>query len=83
MEALFDSLSPAEKVRFLNGPALKPPVGVAPQFVHPPNRNALCFGIVVTGTILAALVVAMRMYTRIFCIKRLRLEDGRCRVLLV
>jgi hypothetical protein len=79
MEALFDSLSPVEKARFLSGPALQPPPGIAPQFVNPPNRNALSFGIVVTGTILAVLVVAVRLYTRIFCIKRLRLEDGRRR----
>ncbi|KAF2106974.1 hypothetical protein BDV96DRAFT_654304 [Lophiotrema nucula] len=75
MEALFHSLSPEEQAIFLNGPALKPPPGIIPQFTNPPNRNALCFGIVVTGTILALLAVGMRLYTKIFCVKRLRIED--------
>lgn len=75
MAALFDSLTPAQKLAFLNGAALTPPPGVTPQFIDPPNHNPLSYGIVIAGIALAAMAVIMRLYTRIFCAKKMRVED--------
>lgn len=75
MAALFDALTPAQKLAFLEGPALAPPLGVLPQFSNPPNQNAMSYGIVVTGIVLAALAVVMRLYARLVCTKKMRLED--------
>jgi hypothetical protein len=74
MEA-FDALTPAQKEQFLNGPALGPPPGVVPNFTDAPNRTALCFGITITCVVLVTFGAIIRLYTRIFCIKKMRVED--------
>jgi hypothetical protein len=75
MEALYHSLTPVEKAAFLNGPGLKPPLGVRPNFDDPPNRNALCYSVLLLSICVSTIVVLVRTWARIFCIKKFRLED--------
>jgi hypothetical protein len=77
MEAL-DALPPAQIEQFLDGPALKPPPGVVSNFSDAPNRTALCVGITITCIVLVTLGAIIRLYTRIFCMKKMRLEDCMC-----
>jgi hypothetical protein len=76
MEALIHSLTPAQMAAFLNGPALAPPPGVVPNFVDPPNNNPLCFAVSILSITLATVMVLVRLYSKIFCTKQLRWEDG-------
>ncbi|KAH9885698.1 hypothetical protein F4778DRAFT_500096 [Xylariomycetidae sp. FL2044] len=71
----FNQLSPEQQEMVLNGPALEPPPGVTSNLEHPPNRNdlaqitnALCL----TATCLVAL---LRVYAKVFCIKKVHMED--------
>jgi hypothetical protein len=75
MEAIFDALSPIQREILLNGPALAPPPGVIPNFTDPPSRKDLCVGLAIANISIAALVVGIRLYTKVFCVKKLRLED--------
>jgi hypothetical protein len=75
MEAIFAALTPAEKEYFLDSPALAPPPGVVPNFIDPPNKLPLCLGLTIATTTVSVIVVSLRLYTRIFCIKKMRLED--------
>ncbi|KAI8626401.1 hypothetical protein F5Y19DRAFT_488236 [Xylariaceae sp. FL1651] len=58
-----------------NKPALKPPPGVVSNFDNPPNGNleanfgiAICLFLVFTGA-------SLRAYSRLFCIKQVKIED--------
>ena len=75
MEALYRSMTPAQKEKFLNGPALQPPPGVVPHFVNPPNRNGLCYSVLILSICVSTIVVFLRMWARIFCVKKFRIED--------
>lgn len=75
MDTLFAALTPEEKQAFLNGPALAPPPGVVPNFTNPPNRLRLCVGVTVITITVSVIVVFLRLYTRIFRVKKMRLED--------
>ncbi|OTA55086.1 hypothetical protein K449DRAFT_179173 [Hypoxylon sp. EC38] len=59
----------------LNMPALQPPDGITPNFENPPRYNtsgyALCSFFLAFGTT----AVLLRAYARIFCAKKVRLED--------
>ncbi|KAF2727281.1 hypothetical protein EJ04DRAFT_570519 [Polyplosphaeria fusca] len=76
MDELYGSLSPAQRAAFLEGPALAPPAGVLPNFEMPNNGNALCLGVTIPTTVIAALVVFLRLYSKISCAKKLRVEDA-------
>jgi hypothetical protein len=59
----------------LNGPAMKPPSGVLPNFENPPNQSVGGF---VGGTIalgIAAILCCLQIFTRLTTTKRLLLED--------
>ena len=75
METIFATLTPTEKEHLLNAPALASPPGIVPNFTDPPNRLPLCIGLTVASITVSALVVILRLYTRVFCLKKLRLED--------
>ncbi|KAI0538554.1 hypothetical protein GGR58DRAFT_501059 [Xylaria digitata] len=68
-------LSPAEQEKTLNGPALMPPPGAVPNFDNPPNKNDV--GIVTNAICLfvTLLVIVLRAYAKIVCVKKLRIED--------
>ncbi|GAW21085.1 hypothetical protein ANO14919_105980 [Xylariales sp. No.14919] len=59
----------------LNGPSMKPPPGVVPNFEHPWNLNSIALltnALCLTATILAC---SMRAYVKLFCARRAELED--------
>ncbi|ERF68726.1 hypothetical protein EPUS_07144 [Endocarpon pusillum Z07020] len=57
------------------GPALKPPPGVIPDFANPGGHHGIGYGVVILCSILAKTAVALRLYAR-DTIKDLKLEDG-------
>jgi hypothetical protein len=59
----------------LDMPALAPPPGVVPNFVDPPTNRTAIFGVFVTCLVIMTLAVAIRMYTKIFMLKKLAVED--------
>ncbi|KAJ4288366.1 hypothetical protein N0V90_011600 [Kalmusia sp. IMI 367209] len=75
MAELFHKLSPAAQKAMLEGPAIPPPLGVLPNFEHPPNRRALGWAITILCTSLSTFAVLLRMYSRIVCAKRVGIED--------
>ncbi|KAJ2977104.1 hypothetical protein NUW58_g7913 [Xylaria curta] len=68
-------LSPEEQAMLLEGPALPPPAGVSSNFDNPPNRNALSNGIISLILALATLGLIVRTYSRLVCVKQVRVED--------
>ena len=68
-------MTPAEIKEWWNGPALRPPQGVTPEFLHPPNANLLHIIIVTICFILTTLAVSMRLYTKCRVIRQLLIED--------
>ena len=75
MEAAFNALTPAEKEHLLNGPAWKPPPGVVPNFYPGSPLDKLCFGLTTLGIVLVTLSVLLRLYTKLFCARKMRIED--------
>ncbi|KAF2657848.1 hypothetical protein K491DRAFT_625977 [Lophiostoma macrostomum CBS 122681] len=75
MPSFWASLTPEQQHALLEGPALSPPPGVLPNFVNPPNRNAMTYGVLFTCASLSALVVAIRVYAKAFCTRRVDIED--------
>jgi hypothetical protein len=59
----------------LDMPALAPPPGVVPNFIDPPTNRAAIFVVFVTCLVIMTLAVAIRMYTKIFMLKKLAIED--------
>lgn len=68
-------LPAAKQQAYFEGPALKPPPGVLPDFAHPPNRDPLGFGLLISVSVIAATLVAAQMYSRIFYHKKFAIED--------
>ncbi|KAF2651292.1 hypothetical protein K491DRAFT_682314 [Lophiostoma macrostomum CBS 122681] len=75
MAASFATLTPAEQDAMLNGPALQPPPGVSPDFVNPPNQTTLAYGVLAVCASLATIVVAIRVYAKAFCNRKMHIED--------
>ncbi|KAI0153040.1 hypothetical protein GGR57DRAFT_468670 [Xylariaceae sp. FL1272] len=71
----FHSLPPEQQQALLNGPALAPPPGVTSNFENPPNKNTLCSVVITIGFVVTAILLLSRAYSRLFCIKKLYLED--------
>ena len=59
----------------LQAPALTPPPGVVPNFLHDSSKDPLCYGITGAGIGLVTLAVLLRLYAKIFCAKKMKLED--------
>jgi hypothetical protein len=68
-------LPPVKQQAYFDGPALKPPLGVKPNFAHPPNHDQLGFGILISVSIIATVLVIFQMYSRIFYHKKFAIED--------
>ncbi|KAI0435493.1 hypothetical protein F4803DRAFT_545391 [Xylaria telfairii] len=73
---LLASLPPAAREAALNGPAHTPPKGVVPNFNNPQNRKSLIIGVVTTGFVLVTILFFARVYARVFCQRRVHIEDG-------
>ncbi|KAI0859321.1 hypothetical protein F4860DRAFT_269929 [Xylaria cubensis] len=67
--------SPQIPEAILNGPALRPPPGVVPNFEHPWNLDTIALltnAVCLTATLLAC---SIRAYAKLFCIRKVELED--------
>ncbi|KAI1746006.1 hypothetical protein F4680DRAFT_400001 [Xylaria scruposa] len=69
------SLSPQVLQPILEGPALAPPPGLTPEFDNPPSRNVFAYAIVAVTIPLSSIFFLFRLYSRLFCVKRLKPED--------
>ena len=56
-------------------PALKPPLGVAPNFEHPSGVHRLYLAILILCLVVCTIFVWMRLYTRKFLNKSVRWDD--------
>ncbi|RYP16392.1 hypothetical protein DL765_005172 [Monosporascus sp. GIB2] len=70
------ALPPGERERYLNGPAHPAPNGTVPNFDRPDNRDSLAISVLTVGLVLASIFILLRAYARIFCVKKVFLEDG-------
>ncbi|PVH98374.1 hypothetical protein DM02DRAFT_468466, partial [Periconia macrospinosa] len=59
----------------LEGPALQPPPGVIPQFDDPPNKTAMGAGLIIACASVCIIIVAVRIYAKAFCSKKMDVED--------
>lgn len=67
----------------LFGPGLNPPQGVVPDFSHPGKTlQPLINGISTTCLVMVSISVPLRLYTKLFVMKKLLLEDGKSIVIL-
>lgn len=69
------SLSPDLIDQIRNSPAADPPPGIIPNFTDPPNLTRTSIGLVIAGMVIIISVALIRFYTRVFCLKRVRVED--------
>ncbi|KAI0003183.1 hypothetical protein F4779DRAFT_109518 [Xylariaceae sp. FL0662B] len=69
------SLPPDQRERMLNGPAAQPPAGTQPNFSNPENQNTMAFAVITAGMAISVLMVLLRACVRLFCIKKLYIED--------
>ncbi|KAI0835900.1 hypothetical protein F5Y06DRAFT_274708 [Hypoxylon sp. FL0890] len=69
------SLDPAVLQAIRNQPALASPNGTIPNFNDPPNNNKLGIAVITVCIILTTLFFLIRCYTRVFYVKKSRLED--------
>lgn len=72
------NLTQEQRQDILNGPALPPPPGVVPNFESPHNSDHIAIAVNVVSLMITILVVYLRAYAKIFCVKKLRLEDCKC-----
>ncbi|KAI1367846.1 hypothetical protein F5Y08DRAFT_297148 [Xylaria arbuscula] len=68
-------LTPTKYDAILNLPGLVPPRGVVPKFDNPPNQNGLAIAVVALCASISTILVSVRLYTRLFCGLRPKLED--------
>ena len=71
----FPDLSPAEQQAILDGPALTPPQGGSPNLDNPTNRNGTAIAVSVVCLFLLVLSVLIRTYSRLFLVRKWRIED--------
>lgn len=57
--------------------ALPPPPGVTPNFENPPNANWKAEIVLVVNLVIICVLAIIRAWSRIFIVKRIRIEDGR------
>ncbi|KAI2640767.1 hypothetical protein GGS26DRAFT_176551 [Hypomontagnella submonticulosa] len=69
-----------ELLTYLNGAATIPPNGVVPDLDNPPHHNGWPIALAVVCILLATAAGLARAYSRLFVIRKLRLEDylGLC-----
>ncbi|KAI0426944.1 hypothetical protein F5Y09DRAFT_350764 [Xylaria sp. FL1042] len=71
-------LTPLEFDAILDLPGLPPPPHVLPDFENPPNQNGLAIAVVALCTSVATILFCIRLYSRLFCSLRPKLEDFLC-----
>ncbi|KAI1484242.1 hypothetical protein F4774DRAFT_423630 [Daldinia eschscholtzii] len=65
----------AKRDKDLDGPAMEAPAGVHPNLANPNNQNAMAMSIITLCMVLSIILVLSRAYTRIFCIRKVHIED--------
>ncbi|KAI1639272.1 hypothetical protein F4809DRAFT_657787 [Biscogniauxia mediterranea] len=77
MEVLlqFPNLSPEKQQAILDGPGMAPPEGVVPNLADPENSNGLAIAVSVVSISLVTFAILCRAYSRLFFVKKVRLED--------
>ncbi|KAF2798816.1 hypothetical protein K505DRAFT_357199 [Melanomma pulvis-pyrius CBS 109.77] len=73
--SLLDGKTPVEIQAFFEGPALKPPPGVKPNFANPEDLSDKFIIMCTVCAIITGLFVGMRFYTRYMLAKKIILED--------
>ncbi|GAW26144.1 putative integral membrane protein [Rosellinia necatrix] len=63
---------------FNNLPSLPAPEGVEPDYDHPRARNDVTIAVTVVGLAFTTVLFALRVYSRLFIVKKVRLEDCEC-----
>ncbi|KAI1809750.1 hypothetical protein GGS20DRAFT_590285 [Poronia punctata] len=72
----FQSLPFDQQVAIYNAlPGGVPPMGVVPDYDHPDARNDVTITVLTVGLFVTTLLYSIRLYSRIFIVKKLRLED--------
>lgn len=71
----FPRLPPSGQQAILNGPAATPPEGVSPDFADPTNGNREALAVIVLCFVLSTLELLGRVYSRVFLVKKLHIED--------
>lgn len=56
-------------------PVSTPPAGVVQNLEDPPNDNKLALGVIATCITLSTVFALLRVYSRVFCAQKVRLED--------
>lgn len=69
------TLSPDIIDQIRKGPAAAPPPGIIPDFDNPPNSNSIAISAIIASLVIAALVCLLRLYSRVFCTKNVKIED--------
>jgi hypothetical protein len=59
----------------LNGPALRPPPGVQPNFSTPENQNSLGLALIIMCAVVSTVMTGIRLYAKLTSQKRLGIED--------
>ncbi|TGJ84619.1 hypothetical protein E0Z10_g4159 [Xylaria hypoxylon] len=68
-------LSPEALEKLMDGPALTPPPGVVPNFDNPPNWNHWGILTNILCLFITLLVIGLRAYAKIICVRKLHIED--------
>lgn len=67
--------STEEMQDFLDSPVTPPPANRVQNLENPPNSNKLAIGVIVTCIGLSTVFSLLRVYSRVFCARKVRLED--------
>ncbi|KAI1425929.1 hypothetical protein F5Y12DRAFT_713809 [Xylaria sp. FL1777] len=70
-----DGLSPEYIATIREAPAATPPPGVIPNYDNPPNDNGLATAVIIASIAITTFAVIIRFYAKVFCMRRVRLED--------
>jgi hypothetical protein len=71
----FPNFPPSVQQAILNGPAMIPPKGAVINFQNPPNHNRAALAVAIVSLLLVTVGVLCRIYSRVFIIKKVHLED--------
>jgi hypothetical protein len=71
------SLPPAWQIAVLEGPALRPPPGVQPNFIDPSNQNSLGYALIIICGIVSTVMTGTRLYAKFRSSRKLGIEDCR------
>ena len=68
-------MSAEQLQKLLQGPAGIPPSGVEPNLVNPPNQRISGQAAILVCGIAASITLFMRIYTRVFVIRKTSMSD--------